>query len=66
MTALLSKTMFVRISEDISKKFAKKAKTYGMLPSMIHRELITAFVEDRMTISAPKLIEPTKRSLYHD
>jgi len=42
----------VRISPDLKKKFLKKASSYGK-PVEIHRELLTAFVQDRITIERP-------------
>ena len=49
----------VRIPETLHKEFVQKTIKYGGV-SYVLREMISAFVENRMTIKQPK----TKESLY--
>ena len=51
----LTSYLTVRVTPSLQKKFMSKARKYG-LPSDIHRELIKAFVEDRMTLDKPTVV----------
>jgi hypothetical protein len=55
-----SKFLTVRVSPDDHKKFHNRVKSFGQ-PSEILREIIQAFIEDRLTIQPPA---KTKESLY--
>jgi hypothetical protein len=57
----LTTQLTVRVTSALRKTFLKKAKVYGD-PSAIHRELLLAFVEDRMTITQPASND--EKSLY--
>jgi hypothetical protein len=48
-----SPIMAVRVPDDIRDKFRKLAKQYGGVPYVM-KELITAFVENRIEIQPPK------------
>ena len=61
MKPRMSSTISTRISAEMKKKFNNKAKKYGD-PSYVHRELIHAFVEDRLTIEPP---EDVRRNLFN-
>ena len=50
----------VRVSERLRAQFYVKAERYGK-PSEVLRELIQAFIEDRVSIAAPSTV---KESLY--
>ncbi len=50
----------VRVPDKIHSAFHKKAKQYGT-PSYVLRELVVAFIEDRVVIKPPV----TKGTLYH-
>jgi len=51
----LTSYLTVRVTPSLQKKFMSKVKKYGQ-PSDIHRELIKAFVEDRMTLDKPTVV----------
>jgi len=55
-----SKFLTVRVSPDSHKKFHIKVQKYGQ-PSNVLREIIEAFIEDRLTIQPPVTV---KESLY--
>lgn len=55
-----SPTLSVRCSDALYKAFRTKATRFGG-QSEVLRELIAAFVEDRLTIQPPKTL---KESLY--
>ena len=55
----LGASISVRVSPTIKDAFDKKALKYGV-PSQVLREIISAFISDRLTIRADK----TKESLY--
>jgi hypothetical protein len=55
-----SKFLVVRVTPDDHKKFHCKIKKYGQ-PSEILREIIQAFLEDRLAIQPP--VNP-KETLY--
>lgn len=55
-----SKFLTVRVSPDSHRKFHCKVKNFGQ-PSEILREIIEAFIEDRLTIQPPVTV---KESLY--
>ena len=56
----LDKVLAARVTGAVHKKFHAKARKYGK-PSDVLREIIEAFVEDRLVIQP----SPTKRNLYH-
>jgi hypothetical protein len=51
----------VRLPQQTHIEFRAKAQRYGGVSEVL-RELVTAFIEDRLTIQAPK--QPKKESLY--
>lgn len=51
----------VRLPQQTHIEFRAKAQRYGGVSEVL-RELVTAFIEDRLTIQAPK---QQKESLYH-
>lgn len=59
MTQLKTKILAVRVTPAFKQDFINKAKKYGD-PSDIHRELIEAFVEDRIKVKQPE----DKETLY--
>ncbi len=52
MKKKLSSLLTTRVTAATKKAFTKKASKYGD-PSKIHRELIMAFIDDRMIIHPP-------------
>lgn len=56
----LTKFMTVRIADSLHGEFSQKALKYGGT-SYVLREIITAFVENRLTIKPPKT---SKETLY--
>jgi dihydroxyacid dehydratase/phosphogluconate dehydratase len=50
----------VRLAPDMRKAFINKSAKYGGT-SVVMRELVSAFIEDRATIAPPSL----KGTLYH-
>lgn len=56
----LSRFMTVRIADSLHGEFSQKSQKYGGT-SYVLREMITAFVDNRLSIKQPKL---TKESLY--
>jgi hypothetical protein len=56
-----SNFLTVRLHQQTSQEFRDKAARYGGV-SEVMRELVTAFIEDRLTIQAPKQLK--KESLY--
>lgn len=56
----LTKHLRVRLSASTARAFEKKCQSYGT-PSVVVRELVNAFIEDRLTIAAPTT---TRKSLY--
>lgn len=59
-TRVLNCYLTVRVSQQIRQKFQRKAERYGQ-PSNVMRELIEAFIDDRLTIIPPV---NRKESLY--
>lgn len=58
-----SDALYVRISPEIKRAFNEKAEQFEPLtPSDVLRELVTGFVEDRVTIIPPA---SKKESLYN-
>ena len=57
----LTKFLSIRLSPELHKKFHKKAEKYGV-PSDVLREIVEAFIQDRLTIQPPVNV---KESLYH-
>lgn len=55
-----SKFLTIRVTPDDHKKFHCKVKKFGQ-PSEVLREIIQAFMEDRLTIQPPVTV---KESLY--
>lgn len=49
-----SKLLTVRVTEKFRTRFNRKAKKYEVPASEIHRQILTAFVEDRLTIEPDK------------
>lgn len=56
----LEKYISVRVSAKAHKAFFRKASLFGK-PSDVLRELVDAFLEDRIVIQP----SPSKRSIYH-
>lgn len=54
----------VRVTESTRTRFTKKAKHYGD-PGAVLRELIEAFVDDRVTLSKD-VNKPTMEKLYNE
>lgn len=59
-TRVLNCYLTVRVNQQLRQKFQRKAERYGQ-PSNVMRELIEAFIEDRLTIVPPV---NRKESLY--
>jgi hypothetical protein len=57
MSDRLTTILSTRVTAKVRKKFLRKAKRFGD-PSYVHRELINAFVEDRVTMEPPDNINP--------
>lgn len=55
-----SKFLVVRVTHDEHKKFHSKAQRYEK-PSVVLREIVQAFIDDRLTIQPPVT---RKESLY--
>lgn len=55
----LAAYMTIRVSKDTHAEFMQKAKRYGK-PSDVMREIIEAFLDDRLVIKP----DPRKESLY--
>jgi hypothetical protein len=58
----LSKQLSVRVSDRFARRFRRKAKQYGD-QSEVHREILEAFVEGRLTID-PNPEKPVMEKLY--
>lgn len=58
----LTETLFCRVPKGFKRRFHNKASQFGT-PSEIHREILAAFLEDRLSIS-PDPNKPTKENLY--
>jgi hypothetical protein len=50
----LDSVLFIRVTEKLKEDFKKKSEKHGGV-NHVHRELIKAFVEGRVTIAPPKL-----------
>ena len=46
--------VFARVESDVRDAFQKKCAAKTMTPSIVLRELVEAFCEDRVTIYAPE------------
>lgn len=57
----LSTFLSVRVNPQTRKEFLDKAEEYGNATNVL-REIIEAFVDDRLVISKPN---PRKKELYH-
>ena len=55
----LVKQLSVRVTEKLHKAFHRKAKRYGT-PTAVHRQILEAFVDNRLTITP----DPKKENLY--
>lgn len=55
--------LFARVDTDVRKRFIEKAGQFGT-PSEIIRELVTAFIEDRLQIEPPTPTYGKKEKLY--
>lgn len=53
MAQKLGSQVAFRLAPDVRKAFFKKAAQYELSPSNLARELISAFIEDRITITPP-------------
>ena len=60
MSEQLDTYLTLRVSKQIHSAFAEKAGLFGMKPSTVHREIIEAFLDDRLVIKP----NPRKESLY--
>lgn len=62
MTSTKPKSAFltVRVTDRTRTEFRKKAWKLGV-PSQVHREIIEAFVEDRLTIQPPVTRNPLEK-----
>ena len=60
----LSKFMSVRLTPSDHTAFSRKAQKFGR-PSDVLRELIQAFVQERLTIKPP-VVTSKKDALYHE
>lgn len=60
MSEQLDTYLTLRVSKQIHSAFAEKAGVFGMKPSTVHREIIEAFLDDRLVIKP----NPRKESLY--
>ena len=56
-----SKFLTVRLEPPAHKAFHRKATEYGGVSAVL-RELVTAFVEDRLTV----IPNPERKSIYHE
>ncbi len=52
--------MSVRVTDKTRIKFHEKARKLGT-PSEVHREIVEAFVEDRLTIQPPVICNPLEK-----
>ena len=52
--------MTVRVTDKTRTKFHAKASKLGT-PSEVHREIVEAFVEDRLTIQPPVIRNPLEK-----
>ena len=52
--------MTVRVTDTTRAKFHAKAQKVGT-PSQVHREIVEAFVEDRLTIQPPVIRNPLEK-----
>jgi len=59
---VVSPTLSVRVSAELYGNFKKKSTRYGG-PSEVLRELVAAFVENRLTVSKPKTVKETLYAL---
>lgn len=57
----LTDTIQIRVSPDTKARFTDAAKHFKMSASDLLRELVTGFIDDRVTIAPPK----DKESIYH-
>ena len=62
MSEPLSDILFVRVSSAFAAEFKRRAEEYGSI-SHVHRELIEAFVEKRLSIK-PNPSKPSMEKLY--
>lgn len=55
-----SEAIYLRVTPETKKRFAEVAARFGFIPSEALRELVSAFIEGRLTVAPP----PDKESLY--
>ena len=60
MTQPKSEMLFVRVSPEAKMRFTERAARFDMTASELVRELVTGFIEGRVTIVPPE----NKESLY--
>jgi hypothetical protein len=60
MNDQLNTYLTLRVNKETHAAFAEKAGLFGMKPSTVHREIIEAFLDDRLVIKP----NPRKESLY--
>lgn len=58
--AELTTYLTLRVSKDIHTQFVERAERTGFKPSTVHREIIEAYLDDRLVIKP----DPRKESLY--
>lgn len=56
MSDKLDSVLFIRVTENLKQDFKKKSEKHGGV-NHVHRELIKAFVEGRVSIAPPELYE---------
>ena len=52
-----SEALFVRVDPDTKRQFVQAAERLGWQPSDVLRELAMAFIEGRVTITAPPRVK---------
>ena len=57
----LTEMLYLRVNPGFPKRFKKVANKYGN-PADVHREILTAFIEGRVTFTPPP--NPQKENIY--
>ena len=57
----LTEMIYLRVNPGFPKRFKKVASKYGN-PAAVHREILTAFIEGRVTLQPPR--NPQMENLY--
>ena len=57
----LTEMIYLRVNPGFPKRFKKVAGKYGE-PAAVHREILTAFIEGRITLQPPR--HPQLEKLY--